>query len=360
MLFPVLVETPAVGQEYLTLEEGIEGKLVRVTEVGQRETAEQSRTSVTEIEAALASEKQTQQAEVRGDVNKLLVHNHGDKPLFILAGQTVCGGKQDRICPEDVVIPPHTSNHELEVFCVESGRWHVDSPTTVNFGFSEVAVDEVRKTARADKDQGKVWDTTVEVSTWSERAVGYNPDIGSGTNAYLEAVSDPKLKAETKPFIDALSGKWKDEKKLAGFVVVVDGRIKSADVFNDPAMFAKLHDKLLESYAARAVLVRAVTEKKTGDDKAKAPEPAKPVTKADVEAFLKTAYGHRGELSNDGVFTYTDPNGACFFESVGGDMKCIDNVVQHLYMSVEEKKDAQEKPPDTRSIPAEDKDTPED
>ena len=353
VVYPVLAETPAIGAEYLTLEEGIKGKLVRVTEVGQHETPQQAKMTVPEIEAQLASPKPTEPPDVQGDVNQLLVHNHGDKALFILAGQTVCGGKQDRICPEDVVIAPHTSNYELKVFCVEQGRWHVDSDATADFELAQIAVDDVRKTAQAEKDQGKVWRSASVVTAQTAESVGYNPEAGSGTGAYLEAASDPKLKAQVTPYVDALSGKWKSEKKLAGFVVVVDGRIRSVDVFNDPVTFAKLRDKLLESYAARAVLAKAAPEKKTAEGGAKPPEPPGPVTKPDVEKFLKTAYARRDELSSTGCFSETYIGGACLFGSAGGDLKRPDNGVQHIYMSVDEKKDAKDKPKNTEPVPAE-------
>ena len=338
-LFPVFAQTPAIGKEYLTLEEGIRDKLVRVTEVGQSETSEETGMTVARIEAAHAARSPSQDADVEGEANKLLIHNHSDKPLFILAGQTVCGGKQDRICPEDVVVAPRTSNFAIEVFCVEAGRWHVgpegaDNISGRTFELASIAVDDVRKVARADKDQSKVWKKVEDVSVVTQDAVGYDPEVGSGTNAYLEAAADPKLKARVKPYVDALAAKWKDEKNLAGYVVVIDGRVRSLDVFNDAATFAKLRDDLLESYATGAALSKALAEKGKKTD-----TPETPVTVAEVEKFLKTAYARRGELSISGTFVIEGRGGASLFGSAGGDMKAPEKGVQHLYMTIEKPKD---------------------
>jgi len=343
-IFPVFAQTPAIGKEYLTLEEGIRDKLVRVTEVGRRETSEETAMTVARIEAAHAARTTSEDADDEGDVGKLLIHNHSDKPLFILAGQTVCGGKQDRICPEDVVVAPRTSNFAIEVFCVESGRWHVGPGTAVSFGFSEVAVDDVRKVARAEKDQSKVWKKVKDVSVVTQEAVGYDPEIGSGTSAYLEAATDPKLKARVKPYVDALAAKWKDEKDLAGYVVVIDGRVRSLDVFNDAATFAKLRGDLLESYATAAALAKALAEKgKKPETPGTSETPQTPVTVADVEKFLKTAYTRRGELSTSGAFVIESDGGASLFGSAGGEMKATEKGVQHLYLTIEKPTEPSEK-----------------
>jgi len=199
VVFPVFARTPEIGEEYLTLDEGIKGKLIRITEVGHRETPEEMQMTVTEIEAKRAKAGQSAQDEPEGRVNTLLVHNHSDKPLFILAGQTLWGGKQDRLCPEDMVVAPHTSNVEVKVFCVEHGRWHVDSDEAATFELSSVAVDKVRKSALKEKDQSMVWTRVAEVRSSASSGGLFADDEDSGTDAYLEAADNPKMKATMKP-----------------------------------------------------------------------------------------------------------------------------------------------------------------
>lgn len=43
---------------------------------------------------------------VSGDVNTLLVSNTGSKPIFLMAGDLVLGGKQDRVLAESLVVDP--------------------------------------------------------------------------------------------------------------------------------------------------------------------------------------------------------------------------------------------------------------
>ena len=328
LVYPVFVETPAIGAEYLTLEEAVKGKLARVTEVGHRETPEQTRMTVAEVEAQIAKDSSSQ-GNTEGTVSSLLIHNHSDKPIFILAGQTVCGGKQDRICPDDYVIPPHESNHEVKVFCVEAGRWQGG----ISFSTASLATEDVRSTARVLKDQGLVWEKVAAVRDQAANASGYSPAAGAGTGAYREAANDPKLKEKAAPYLAALSTKWKDEKKLAGFVAVVDGWIQSADVFNDAAVFAKLRGDLMTSYVTRAAILKGAAEKTGKARKA----PAQPVTKADVEAFIKSAYENRQVLNenNEAGWDYGE---ASIYGSSGGDKK-----LGHLYMSVIKDKDDKDK-----------------
>jgi len=56
------------------------------------------------------------------DVNNLMISNRADKPVFLLAGEVILGGKQDRIIGANTVIPARTQL-AVPVFCVEHGRW---------------------------------------------------------------------------------------------------------------------------------------------------------------------------------------------------------------------------------------------
>lgn len=88
------VELPDVGDDtlYLSLDEALEaGALV-----------------ITEKEA--------------GSVPMLLARNKGNRPVLMLAGEIVVGGKQNRTLRDDLLLPPHSETVELPVYCVEQGR----------------------------------------------------------------------------------------------------------------------------------------------------------------------------------------------------------------------------------------------
>jgi hypothetical protein len=56
-------------------------------------------------------------------VNQLVLVNRSKRPLLLLAGELVSGGKQDRIIAKDRIVAPGAEPLPLDVFCVEHGRW---------------------------------------------------------------------------------------------------------------------------------------------------------------------------------------------------------------------------------------------
>ena len=60
--------------------------------------------------------------------------NNSKRPLLLLAGEIVTGGKQDRVIGKDRIVPAESDPVDLSVFCVEPGRWVA---TSEHFGASE-------------------------------------------------------------------------------------------------------------------------------------------------------------------------------------------------------------------------------
>src|SRR5436309_1547252 len=67
------------------------------------------------------------------EVNRLVLVNNSKRPLLLLAGEIVTGGKQDRVIGKDRIVPPESDPVDLSVFCVEPGRWVA---TSESFGSS--------------------------------------------------------------------------------------------------------------------------------------------------------------------------------------------------------------------------------
>src|SRR5205823_6905971 len=58
------------------------------------------------------------------NVNQLTVENvAGDVEIFLMTGDIVKGGKQDRAIAFDMIIPPKSGAIPIGSFCVEHGRW---------------------------------------------------------------------------------------------------------------------------------------------------------------------------------------------------------------------------------------------
>ncbi|MGB8836888.1 MAG: DUF6569 family protein, partial [Candidatus Acidiferrales bacterium] len=88
-------------------------------------------------------------------VNQLVLINRGKRPLLLLAGEVVSGGKQDRIIGKDRIIPIGAKPLPLDVFCVEHSRW-----TNGDAKFSAAMTmvhPTVREKAAIEEDQTGVW-----------------------------------------------------------------------------------------------------------------------------------------------------------------------------------------------------------
>jgi hypothetical protein len=157
-VFPVVASKSYATGEFLTLDEGLRSGEVVVTEYGNvRGLVRRGLTPAVRRENA--------------EVNRLVLINNSKRPLLLLAGEIVTGGKQDRVIGKDRIVPAESDPVDLGVFCVEPGRWVA---TSEHFGTSGatyggaispkapvpstlMAQPSVRAKAMGDKDQNQVW-----------------------------------------------------------------------------------------------------------------------------------------------------------------------------------------------------------
>ncbi len=112
-VFPVVSNKSYDTGDFITLDEGIHSGDVVVTEAGQARGLIRRRSKYPDVMPPI------QQAEV----NRLVLVNNSKRPLLLLAGEIVTGGKQDRVIGKDRIVPPESDPVDLSVFCVEPGRW---------------------------------------------------------------------------------------------------------------------------------------------------------------------------------------------------------------------------------------------
>src|ERR1700674_2748180 len=161
-VFPVVASKSYDTVEFLTLDEGLRSGDVVVTEAGQARGLIRHRPRDPAIMHPVRD----------AEVNRLVLVNNSKRPLLLLAGEIVTGGKQDRVIGKDRIVPPESDPVDLSVFCVEPGRWVA---TSEHFGASGamygkavggpvpapmtmMAQPSVRAKAMGDKNQGEVWD----------------------------------------------------------------------------------------------------------------------------------------------------------------------------------------------------------
>ena len=152
-VFPVVAGKSFETGQFLTLDEGIRSGEVVVTEAGQAQGLIRRRPGL----------HPTPHLGGNAEVNQLVLINNSKRPLLLLAGEIVTGGKQDRVIGKDRIVPAESDPVDLSVFCVEPGRWTA-AQGKIDFGTSRgempsvIAAPAVRSKAMGAKDQQQVWD----------------------------------------------------------------------------------------------------------------------------------------------------------------------------------------------------------
>src|ERR1700693_4535522 len=112
-VYPVVASKSYDTVEFLTLDEGLRSGDVVVTEAGQARGLIRHRPRDPAILHPIRD----------AEVNRLVLVNNSKRPLLLLAGEIVTGGKQDRVIGKDRIVPAESDPVDLSVFCVEPGRW---------------------------------------------------------------------------------------------------------------------------------------------------------------------------------------------------------------------------------------------
>jgi hypothetical protein len=272
-LIPVYDSRATTGNPYITLDEGLKSGLVTV-----RESAN------------------------GGEVNTLYLTNKSNKPLYLMAGEVVLGGQQDRCIGNDALVKAGTRKLPITVFCVEHGRWtgeahfaqsaltvaSADIRASAQAGaFSEkmasVATVANNTTGNAALGQSRAvrgvngrggFQANVRLSTQNPQTMSSTVDVGvaqqqvwdkvaaknrrfktesqSGTYRTMLNLAGGEAQHSVVPYIKALSAAPGNDSHLVGTVAAINGKVVAADIFGSPSLFRKLWPKLLRSYAADA------------------------------------------------------------------------------------------------------------
>jgi hypothetical protein len=251
-------------------------------------------------EGLAAGTTSVREVDERGSVRVVLVENRGAAPLFLLAGEIVLGGKQDRVVAADVVVPAGATSR-VDVFCVERGRWaaareraraaaapppSAEASATFVGTTSSLADSKLRRVASTSSDQLAVW---AEVAKKASALRGESP-----TGTYRAAVEEnagvrPRVEAALEAIEGGLSARGAaGEGAPVGVAVAIDGKVEAADVFASPTLFAKIRKKVIRSHAVQAIASRAGSSPASPVPPG-APAPAPAPTVADVAALLAEA-----------------------------------------------------------------------
>jgi hypothetical protein len=261
-VFPVVASKSYDTAEFLTLDEGLRSGDVVVTEAGQARGLIRRRPGGPDVNRPVRD----------AEVNRLALVNNSKRPLLLLAGEIVSGGKQDRVIGKDRIVPPESDPVDLSVFCVEPGRWvamngkNEFSPAAGGgTGGGMFAAPAVRSKAMAAKDQQQVWDevrTSQRVMSETVAVAGAAPQVNAQTS-YAGVLSNPEVDKKVKEVAAPVEHNYESvirqlrDKNAVGVVVAVNGDIIWADVFASTQLLQKYWPKLIRSYATEAVVTRA-------------------------------------------------------------------------------------------------------
>lgn len=311
-VFPVVAGKSYPTGEFMTLDEGLRSGDVVVTEAGN-------------VQGLIRRHSTPAVRSDGAQVNRLVLVNNSKRPLLLLAGEIVTGGKQDRVIGKDRIVPAESDPVDLSVFCVEPGRWIA---TSEHFGASEsmygsaiggptkhtqppmamMAQPSVRAKAMADKDQNEVWaEVRKQQQAVSVEVAAAAPVVATEvgrTSSYARVMENEEVKKQVDSVAKPIEQNYQSlirqlrDRNAVGVVVAVNGRIIWADVFASTDLLEKYWPKLVRSYASEAVVTRA-KEVEVGVGQA--------------QSFLGNMEGRREMIESEpGIYRHTEVRGDGF------------------------------------------------
>jgi hypothetical protein len=258
-------------------------------------------------------------ASTGAQVNQLVLVNRGKRPLLLLAGEVVSGGKQDRIIATDRIVPAGGPPLLLDVFCVEHGRWTGGSDQFV--AASIMVHPTVREKAAVAQDQEKVWAAVRGDAAAADGVVGGLPSssesasapaahaqvsaealsrvIGSAapTQSYRKIYQSSPVGVSVETFAQEIEGRFNRAtnglkgEHVVGVVVAYGGEVAWSDIFASSDLFNAYWHKLLRSYVVEAVTRPATIERASLDD---------------ARDFLRPLTGHMREEAEPDVYRWVE------------------------------------------------------
>lgn len=172
-----------------------------------------------------------------GQVNSVLAHNRGDRPILALEGESIVGAKQNRVVTLDVAVGAGESV-AIPVGCVERGRWH---HVSAKFASADLPVEPAMRRSTSSEmrrhghvNQARLW-SDVDMKLAKHRIVSKSAD-------YHEYVRRRKAEAD-RYLVD-----FRVEPNQVGVIARLDGQLLGLDVLGSPANWASLAERLVTTY----------------------------------------------------------------------------------------------------------------
>jgi len=293
-VFPVVASSGFDTSAFLTLEDGLVSGEVTVREQSN-EALYRNRDGV----------RPAVQNYGGPSVNQLVLVNHSKRPLLLLAGELVSGGKQDRIIAKDRIVAPFAEPLPLDVFCVEHGRWSSGSQFT---DAKTIVHPSVREQAAVKQEQSKVWAAVTGGSTAPRVAAAPPPSVSAEmltetvqveapTQSYNKIYGSRRVNNSVETLVNEIQRRFRKEtsglkgERVVGVVVAYGNEVAWSDIFASDTLFESYWNKLLRSYAVEAVARPMVKERPSQED---------------AQEFLRRLHGREQTESEPGVYRWRE------------------------------------------------------
>jgi hypothetical protein len=295
-VFPVVSSSGYDTSAFLTLEDGLSNGEVTVREQGA-DVIYRNRDGSQPVAQNYGGPS----------VNQLVLVNHSKRPLLLLAGELVSGGKQDRVIAKDRIVAPFGEPLPLNVFCVEHGRWSAGS----QFNETKTIVHpSVREQAAVTQKQGDVWAAVTSGSLAARPPAAPAPVVGGAelqatiqdeapTQSYSRIYGSRRVSSSVESVVSEIQRRFRKEtsglkgERVVGVVVAYGGEVAWSDIFASDDLFNHYWSKLLRSYAVEAVARPTLRERASADD---------------AREFLRRLNGREQTESEPGVYRWRQIN----------------------------------------------------
>lgn len=180
-----------------------------------------------------------------GSVNTLLVRNLSSDTLFIMSGEILIGGRQDRVVAKDMLIAPGSGQVKMPVYCVEEGRWKYKGDNAKFEEYYGMANEHLRNVIDHNGSQAEVWS---EVSKTNKK-----DGVDSDTDAYTAHANNAQFRKEEQQYIAFFEDLFNDQDDVIGVLAVTGNVIEGADMFISNYLFKQEYRKLMFAYIDEAI-----------------------------------------------------------------------------------------------------------
>jgi hypothetical protein len=214
------------------------------------------------------------------------INKSGSRMIFLMAGELITGGKQNRMLQTDALLGPDSAT-VLPLYCVQKGRWKGAGKFDAR---STVVPYGVRSRACGRAGQDAIWSEVRRANARLESSTA-SQDLGAAMYKTENVRRLAGLRERITPHLP---------RGCVGVVVAVGGRIVAADLFNSPELFSAMRRKVLDSYLSEYGWPVPVRRRHV--------VPVRPnVTAEQVQEYLRGCYRSRfvsGEMRGVGRIHY--------------------------------------------------------